>query len=69
MRPEWPPVLVDTEPRAASTCDRELFYLQGAQTCLNLLKELGPPTNPISPEFEDFGNKKYDPWYECNSQS
>ena len=62
-------VLVDSERVRLQRASTGFSTFKEAQTCLYVLKESGLPTNEISPELEDFGNKKYDPWYESVSQS
>jgi hypothetical protein len=62
-------VLVDSERVRLQRASAGFFTFKAAQTCLRVLKELGIPTNEISAELEDFGNKKYDPWYESISQA
>lgn len=61
--------LVDSERLRLQRATASFCTFKEAQTCLNFLKELGLPINPISPEFEDFGTKKYDPWYESNARA
>jgi hypothetical protein len=61
--------LVDTERTRLQRATADFFTFKEAQTCLSFLKELGLPTNDISAEFEDFGKKKYDPWFERNSRA
>lgn len=62
-------VLVDSERTRLQRATASFSTFKAAQTCLLFLKELGLPANEISAEFEDFGNKKYDPWYEAISRS
>ena len=61
--------LIDSERTRLQRATADFFTFKEAQTCLRLLKELGLPTNDISAEFEDFGKKKYDPWFERNSRA
>jgi hypothetical protein len=62
-------LLVDTERTRLQRATASFSTFKEAQTCLSVLKELGLPINAISSEFEDFGNKKYDPWHERISQA
>ncbi len=62
-------VLVDSERTRLQRAAANFTTFKEAQTCLSFLKELGLPVNEISPELEDFGNKKYDPWHERISQA
>jgi hypothetical protein len=62
-------VLVDTERARLQRATASFATFKEAQACSILLKELGLPTNPISAEMEDFGIKKYDPWYERISKT
>lgn len=62
-------VLIDSERARLQRATASFSTFKEAQTCLRLLKELGLPTSDISAEFEDFGKKKYDPWYESVSQA
>jgi hypothetical protein len=61
--------LVDSERTRLQRATSGFFTFKDAQTCLSFLKELGLQTNEISSEFEDFGLKKYDPWYDSISQA
>ena len=62
-------LLVDSERIRLQRATASFSTFKETQTCFSFLKELGLPVNDISGEFEDFGNKKYDPWYESNSQA
>jgi hypothetical protein len=62
-------LLVDTERTRLQRATASFSTFKEAEACLTFLKELGLPVNEISAEFEDFGKKKFDPWYESNSQA
>jgi hypothetical protein len=62
-------VLVDSERVRLQRATASFSTFREAQTCLAVLKESGLPTNEISPELENFGSKRYDPWYESVSKA
>jgi hypothetical protein len=62
-------VLVDSERTRLQRVTASFSTFKKANTCFSFLKELGLPVNDISAEFEDFGKKKFDPWYESNSHA
>ncbi len=61
--------LVDSERTRLQRATAGFFTFKEAQTCLQVLKKLGLATNDVSAELEDFGNNKYDPWYESISKA
>jgi hypothetical protein len=62
-------VLLDSERTRLQRAATSFCTFKEAQTCFLFLQELGLPVNEISAELEDFGTKKYDPWYESVSKS
>lgn len=66
-RPDFELIDADRARLQRATASFDTF--KGAKSCLELLKELGLKVNDISPELEQFGTKKYDPWFERMSQA
>jgi hypothetical protein len=67
--PTDPFLLVDTERARMQRATASFHTFKQAQSCLGFLKALGLPVNDVSIELQDFGTKKYDPWYESICQS
>jgi hypothetical protein len=62
-------VLVDSERARLQRATADFFTFNGASACLDALAELGLQTTKVSAELEDFGTKRYDPWYESVSHA